>query len=313
MNATSTLRHRLFLILELKSTRDKKAAWLFSWALTLMVLSNVLAVILESVPAIEAQYGLALALFDAFSVLFFSVEYLVRVWTAAEKRLHSPATVTGRRLSYMLSFHGLIDLIAVLPFFLQSLLPGVDLRFLRVIRIMRILKLSHYSTALEDLLASVYAEKDAFISAIYLLALSILITACLMYYAEHALQPDKFGTIPDAMWWAIITITTVGYGDVTPVSSWGKLIGAFTALSGVFTVALLTGIVASAFATRVRTHEIEFTTEVEEVLKDGHLDAQEQRTIEHLRREYSLTEDHARAIVRQIIEEQSMDERKKAS
>lgn len=313
MKATSTLRHRLFLILELKSTRDKKAAWLFSWALTLMVLSNVLAVILESVPAIEAQYGLALALFDAFSVLFFSVEYLVRVWTAAEKRLHSPATVTGRRLSYMLSFHGLIDLIAVLPFFLQSLLPGLDLRFLRVIRIMRILKLSHYSTALEDLLASVYAEKDAFISAIYLLALSILITACLMYYAEHALQPDKFGTIPDAMWWAIITITTVGYGDVTPVSSWGKLIGAFTALSGVFTVALLTGIVASAFATRVRTHEIEFTTEVEEVLKDGHLDAQEQRTIEHLRREYSITEDHARAIVRQIIEEQSMDEHKKSS
>jgi len=313
MKATPTLRHRLFLILELKSTRDKKAAWLFSWALTLMVLSNVLAVILESVPAIEAQYGLALALFDAFSILFFSVEYLVRVWTAAEKRLHSPATVTGRRLSYMLSFHGLIDLIAVLPFFLQSLLPGLDLRFLRVIRIMRILKLSHYSTALEDLLASVYAEKDAFISAIYLLALSILITACLMYYAEHALQPDKFGTIPDAMWWAIITITTVGYGDVTPVSSWGKLIGAFTALSGVFTVALLTGIVASAFATRVRTHEIEFTTEVEEVLKDGHLDAQEQRTIEHLRREYSITEDHARAIVRQIIEEQSMDEHKKSS
>lgn len=313
MKAPPTLRHRLFLILELKSTRDKKAAWLFSWALTLMVLSNVLAVILESVPAIEAQYGLALALFDAFSVLFFSVEYLVRVWTAAEKRLHSPATVTGRRLSYMLSFHGLIDLIAVLPFFLQSLLPGLDLRFLRVIRIMRILKLSHYSTALEDLLASVYAEKDAFISAIYLLALSILITACLMYYAEHALQPDKFGTIPDAMWWAIITITTVGYGDVTPVSSWGKLIGAFTALSGVFTVALLTGIVASAFATRVRTHEIEFTTEVEEVLKDGHLDAQEQRTIEHLRREYSITEDHARAIVRQIIEEQSIDERKKSS
>ena len=313
MKAPPTLRHRLFLILELKSTRDKKAAWLFSWALTLMVLSNVLAVILESVPAIEAQYGLALALFDAFSVLFFSVEYLVRVWTAAEKRLHSPATVTGRRLSYMLSFHGLIDLIAVLPFFLQSLLLGLDLRFLRVIRIMRILKLSHYSTALEDLLASVYAEKDAFISAIYLLALSILITACLMYYAEHALQPDKFGTIPDAMWWAIITITTVGYGDVTPVSSWGKLIGAFTALSGVFTVALLTGIVASAFATRVRTHEIEFTTEVEEVLKDGHLDAQEQRTIEHLRREYSITEDHARAIVRQIIEEQSIDERKKSS
>jgi voltage-gated potassium channel len=206
----------------------------------------------------------------------------------------------------VLSFHGLVDLLAILPFFLQAFLPGLDLRFLRVVRIMRILKLSHYSTALEDLLASIYAERDAFISALYLLALSILITSCLMYFAEHALQPDKLGTIPDAMWWSIVTITTVGYGDVTPVSPWGKVIGAFTALSGVFTVALLTGIVASAFATRVRTHELEFITEVEELLKDGQVDAKEQRTIEHLRREFSITEDHARAIVRQILEEKSL-------
>jgi voltage-gated potassium channel len=206
----------------------------------------------------------------------------------------------------MVGFHGLVDLLAILPFFLQSLFPGLDLRFLRILRVMRILKLSHFSTALEDLLASIYAEREAFISALYLLALSILITACLMYYAEHALQPDKFGTIPDAMWWSIITVTTVGYGDVTPLSVWGKVIGALTALSGVFTVALLTGIVASAFATRVRTQEIEFTSEVEEVLKEGHLSAKERRTIEHLRQEFSLTEDHARAIVRQIIEEKSL-------
>jgi voltage-gated potassium channel len=139
-----------------------------------------------------------------------------------------------------------------------------------------------------------------------LLALSILITSCLMYFAEHALQPDKLGTIPDAMWWSIVTITTVGYGDVTPVSNWGKVIGAFTALSGVFTVALLTGIVASAFATRVRTHELEFTTEVEELLKDGQVDAKERRTIEHLRREFSITEEHARAIIRQILEEKTL-------
>ena len=300
------LRQRWFLILELKGQKDKKAAWLFSWLLTMMVLSNVVAVILESVPAINARYGRSLAVFDTLSVLFFSVEYLMRIWTAAEKNKHLPRTATSRRLRYMISFHGLVDLLAILPFFLQSLLPGLDLRFLRVIRIMRILKLSHYSTALEDLIASIYAERDAFISALYLLALSILITSCLMHYAEHALQPDQFGTIPDAMWWSVITITTVGYGDATPISAWGKVIGAFTALSGVFTVALLTGIVASAFATRVRTQEIEFTTEVEEVLKDGHVNAKQQRTIEHLRQEFGLTEDHAHAIVRQIVEEQAL-------
>lgn len=306
MNAHHPLRHRLFLILEFQSHKDKKTAWVFSWVLTLMVLCSVLAVILESVPAIEVQYGQSLAMFDAVSIVFFSVEYLLRIWTASERSSSAHHSDHGRRLRYVLSFHGLIDLLAILPFFLQALLPGLDLRFLRVIRIMRILKLSHYSTALEDLMAAIYAERAAFISALYLLALSILITACLMYYAEHDLQPDKMGTIPDAMWWSIVTITTVGYGDVTPISLWGKVIGAFTALSGVFTVALLTGIVASAFATRVRTHELEFTTEVEELLKDGQVDAKERRTIEHLRREFSITEEHARAIVRQILEEKSL-------
>ena len=306
MQSTHTFRKRLFLILELQSHKDKKLAWLFSWLLTLMVLSNVLAVVLESVPSIETQYGSYLAFFDTFSVAFFSMEYLLRIWTAADRNPQTHTSENRRRWAYVLSFHGLVDLLVILPFFLQAFLPGLDLRFLRVIRIMRILKLSHYSTALEDLLASIYAERDAFISALYLLALSILITSCLMYFAEHALQPDKLGTIPDAMWWSIVTITTVGYGDVTPISPWGKVIGAFTALSGVFTVALLTGIVASAFATRVRTHELEFITEVEELLKDGQVDAKEQRTIEHLRREFSITDDHARAIVRQILEEKSL-------
>lgn len=306
MHAHHAFRRRLFQILELQSQRDKKAALAFSWFLTWMVLSNVLAVMLESVPSIEQQYGTGLAFFELFSVAFFSVEYVLRIWTAAERHPQKHASEQRRRWAYVLSFHGLVDLLAILPFFLQVLWPGLDLRFLRVIRIMRILKLSHYSTALEDLLASIYAERDAFISALYLLALSILITSCLMYFAEHALQPDKLGTIPDAMWWSIVTITTVGYGDVTPISAWGKVIGAFTALSGVFTVALLTGIVASAFAARVRTHELEFTTEVQELLKDGQVDAKERRTIEHLRREFSITEEHARAIIRQILEEKTL-------
>ncbi|MCE2780396.1 ion transporter [Limnohabitans sp.] len=306
MHAHPPLRQRLFLILELQSQQEQKAARGFSWVLTLMVLSNVMAVILESVPSMEAQYGRSFQLFELFSVAFFSIEYLLRLWTAADRNPQKHATEARRRLAYVFSFHGLVDVLAILPFFLQALLPGLDLRFLRIVRVMRILKLSHYSTALEDLMASIYAERDAFVSALYLLVLSILITSCLMYFAEHALQPDKLGTIPDAMWWSIVTITTVGYGDVTPLSPWGKVIGAFTALSGILTAALLTGIVASAFAARVRTHELEFTTEVEELLKDGHVDAKEQRTIEHLRQEYSLTEDHARAIVRQILEEKSL-------
>ncbi len=305
MNHHLTTRERLHLILNYSSVKDKTAAWVFSWIMTLLVLANVAAVILESVPAIEQQGRHAFAWFDALSVCFFGVEYLLRVWTAAENHKSKKPSATGRRLHYIFGFHGLIDLIAILPFFLQSLLPGLDLRVLRVIRILRILKLSHYSTALEDLIASIYAERDSFMSALYLLALSILIASCLMYYAEHRLQPAQFGTIPDAMWWAIVTITTVGYGDAVPVSAYGKLIGAATALSGILTVALLTGIVASAFATRVRRQEIEFTTEVEVLIKDGHMTAKEKRTIEHLRKEFGITEDHARAVIRQVIEEAS--------
>jgi len=303
-------RERLFLILRYASVKDKTAALVFSWVMTLLVLANVVAVILESVPAIEHRYQQAFAWFDNASIFFFSIEYILRVWTAADNPHARLSTATGRRLHYMLGFHGLIDLVAILPFFLQSLMPGLDLRVLRVIRVLRILKLSHYSTALEDLIASIYAERDSFISALYLLALSILITSCLMYYAEHHVQPAQFGTIPDAMWWAIITITTVGYGDAVPITVYGKFIGAITALSGVFTLAMLTGIVASAFATRVRRQEIEFTSEVEELVRDGHVHAKERRTIEHLRQEFGITEEHAQAIVRQVIEESSAEQRR---
>ena len=196
MNAKHTFRHRLYLILELKSHRDEKAAWIFSWVLTLMVLCNVVAVILESVPAFEAQHQRALAGFDAASIVFFSLEYLLRIWTAAEKSHPLHLGPARRRLSYMLSFHGLVDLLAILPFFLQSLFPDWTWRFLRLLRVMRILKLSHFSTALEDLLASIYAERDAFISALYLLALSILITACLMYYASMPCSQTNLAPSP---------------------------------------------------------------------------------------------------------------------
>lgn len=300
-----TFRRRLYLILRDASVADKRLAFVFSWTMTLLVLANVGAVVLESIPALHHQYGEAFAWFDAASIYFFCAEYVLRVWTAAENAQSRLLSATGRRLRYMLSMHGLIDVVAVLPFFLQSLLPGLDLRVLRIIRVLRILKLSHYSSALEDLISAIYAERASFISALYLLALSILLASCLMYYAEHPLQPDKFGTIPDAMWWAIVTITTVGYGDAVPISAIGKCIAALTALSGVFTVSLLTGIVASAFTTRMRRQEIEFASEVEALLKDGNLSEKERNTMEHLRQAFGITEEHARAVVRQIVEAQA--------
>ena len=122
-----------------------------------------------------------------------------------------------------------------------------------------------------------------------------------MYYAEHDLQPDKFGSIPESLWWSIVTLTTLGYGDAVPISGIGKLIGGFTALSGVLTVALLTGIVASAFTTRMRRQEIVFEAEVETALaEDQHISEKERRTIERLREEFGLTEEHAQAVIQRL-------------
>jgi voltage-gated potassium channel len=122
-----------------------------------------------------------------------------------------------------------------------------------------------------------------------------------MYYAEHNLQPDKFGSIPESLWWSIVTLTTLGYGDAVPISGIGKLIGGFTALSGVLTVALLTGIVASAFTTRMRRQEIVFEAEVETALaEDQRISEKERRAIERLREEFGLTEEHAQAVIQRL-------------
>jgi len=280
------------------------SAWtvMFSWTLTIMVLANVAAVILESLPELHQAYAREFHQFEVFSVGFFLIEYLLRIWTAPENHGNPKhKTATSRRKGYVLSFHGIIDLLAIVPFFLHSLLPGLDLRFLRIVRILRILKLSHYNTALEDLISAIYAERHSFISSLYLLAIALLVTSCLMYYAEHNLQPDKFGSIPESLWWSIVTLTTLGYGDAVPISGIGKLIGGFTALSGVLTVALLTGIVASAFTTRMRRQEIAFEAEVETALsEDKYISEKERRAIERLREEFGLTEEHAQAVIQRL-------------
>ncbi|MFM8677835.1 MAG: potassium channel family protein, partial [Burkholderiaceae bacterium] len=140
-----------------------------------------------------------------------------------------------------------------------------------------------------------------FISSLYLLAIALLVTSCLMYYAEHNLQPDKFGSIPESLWWSIVTLTTLGYGDAVPISGIGHRLGGFPALSGVLTVALLTGSGASAFTTRMRRQEIVFEAEVETALaEDQRISEKERRTIERLREEFGLTEEHAQAVIQRL-------------
>ena len=221
----------------------------------------------------------------------------MRIWSSAERTSGAAQTVTGRRLAYIFSFNGLVDLIAILPSLLALVAGNVDLRWVRVVRLLRILKISNYSSALEDLASAIYEERRSFLAALYLFCIALFIASALMYVVERHAQPDQFASIPEAMWWALITLTTVGYGDVSPVTPLGKIVGALTAFMGVCTVALLTGIIANAFASQVSRKKDILMAEVSHALQDGEISDDEYEKIEHLRRELNLPESQVRAIV----------------
>ena len=271
-------------------------------ALSLLILANLIAVCLESVDSIAAVYGPQLLAFEMISVSIFAAEYALRLWSAPKRTDLNGATATGKRLQYIFSFTGIVDLLALLPSFLQWLIPGADLRWLRVLRMIRLLKLSHYSSALEDLISAIYEERRAFGAALYLLGIALFLASALIYVAENKVQPQVFSSIPETMWWAIITLTTVGYGDVSPMTPLGKLIGALTALMGVCTVALLTGIVGNAFANQMQKRKAIFEAEVDHALADGVITSDEAAHIDRLRKEFNLSEEHARAIIASLTE-----------
>lgn len=265
------------------------------------VMLNIIGVILETMSDFEARYHLEFYIFETFSIAFFTIEYFTRLWAAG-------AMIDGEswrgRVRYIFSFNGLVDLAATAPFYLQILMPGLDLRVLRILRLVRVFKLSHYSTAIEDLFSAVYQERKAFIAAIYLLLIAVILTSSLMYFAETTHQPDKFGSIPDAIYWSLITLTTVGYGDVSPVTGVGKIIAVSTAFTGVCVVALLTGIVASAFANQITRRKVIFESQLREALKDGTIDEDEQISLENLRVAFNLSEEQVAEFYLQAQKEQ---------
>ncbi|MDQ2694853.1 MAG: ion transporter, partial [Pseudomonadota bacterium] len=228
------LRRRTYEILEVARGGDaaSRAADVF---LIILISANVAAIILESMPAVQAAHRVFFAAFEAFSVAVFTVEYLLRLWAAAEDdRRRGPAA--RRRLRWAVSPLALCDLLAILPAYL-ALFVGMDLRFLRVLRLLRLFKLTRYSRAME-LLAQVFREEAAtFGTTLFILLVMMILASSGIYLVEREAQPDAFGSIPAAMWWAMATLTTVGYGDVTPVTSLGKFFGACITIVGVGMVA----------------------------------------------------------------------------
>lgn len=226
--------------------------------LVVLIVVNLAAVALESVPAIDAQYGRWFAAIEWVSLVVFTAEYLARVWVAPEHAPNLSLHPLRARLNFVLSPAGLVDLFAVFPFWIAMAVP-VDLRFVLVFRVIRFLKLARYSPAMRSLIEALYNERRALFGCVVILVGATLVAASLMHLAERHAQPDKFGTIPDAMWWAIVTLGTVGYGDVVPVTPAGKLIAAVTIFGGLVMVALPVGIIATAFSDMIHRRDFVVT------------------------------------------------------
>jgi voltage-gated potassium channel len=285
-------RIRLFEILEVGKGSDVTSKICDNF-LVFLVITSIFSVILGSVPEIDVKYSLELRLFEIVTVLIFTVEYLLRLWVAPIKYEQSKRP----KIKYIFSFYGIVDLAAILPFYISLFGFGVDLRVLRAARLLRILKISHYNTALQDLALAIYDERKSFVSAIYIFTVALLITSSLIFFAENSRQPEDFRSIPDAIWWSLITLTTVGYGDVSPITPIGKIIGAITALLGVCTVALLTGIVGNAFSAQLSRKRSEFRSEVLRALQDGVITDVEHEYLDKLRDEFNMSKQHARSIL----------------
>ena len=206
---------------------------------------------LESIESVRARWHNQLVAFELISVFVFHDRVPVENLVGSRNQDLTGDTGSKKRRAYMFSFTGLIDLLAILPYLLQLIGLSADMRMLRVLRLARLLKISHYTSALEDLMSAIYSERKAFLAALYLLILALFLSSSLIYVAENEVQPDVFSSIPETMWWSIVTLTTVGYGDVSPITSVGKLIGAATAMMGVCSIALLTGIIGAGFSNQM--------------------------------------------------------------
>ena len=270
-------------------------------ALFILILLNITAVCLESIQGIGNKYQKSFYYFEMFSVFIFGIEYLLRVWSAPAREDLGESSSFIKRLKYIFSFTGLVDFIAIIPSII-TYFGGLDLRWLRVLRLLRLLKISNYSSAIEDFFSAIMADWRSFSAALYLVLVALFLSSALMYIAENESQPDKFSSIPETMWWSLITLTTVGYGDVSPITPFGKIIGAFTAIMGVCTVALLTGIVASAFANQRAQRTAILEAEINQALRDGVISDMEAKKIEKLRKELNLSPEHSRSLMKILSE-----------
>jgi len=244
--AIKAWRRRVHQIVETPEIGDLTSYW-FKCSIMAIIGASALSVVLETVPDLHARWGESFLTFELATVLIFSVEYVVRLWICTEDPRYSHP-VWGR-LKFALSPLALIDIAAVLPFYLPLVVP-LDLRFLRALRMLRLARLFEvggFGDTFEMVSAVVHDKKEELAVTTCIAVVMLVVFSSLMYFIEHPVQPKIFSSIPAAMWWGLATLTTVGYGDIYPVTNLGKLVASFSAVAGIGMFALPAGILGSGF------------------------------------------------------------------
>ncbi len=227
--------------------KEDRVSRTFDMIIMTLIVLNVFAVVLETVVSIRTEYHQYFVWFEVFSVVMFSIEYIVRLWacTALDDYQHP----FWGRVKYAFTIGAMIDLLAILPFYLPLILSldGRFLRILRLFRLFRLFKLGRYSSAFKMIENVLVNRRSELTISVGIIITMLVIASSMMYFIENEAQPEKFSSIPETMWWGVATLTTVGYGDVYPITPFGQLFGAFVAILGVGMFALPAGIIAAGF------------------------------------------------------------------
>ena len=237
-----SIRARVYMALFVLTPGDRLARTV-EGVIAALILLNIAALVLESIESVRTSFGTALLAVEIAMVAIFTVEYLLRVWSITAARDYQ-RPVTGR-LRYVFSFFALIDLVSILP--LYATLVGANMKVVSAVRMLRLFKLARYSSTMQSVIAVFVNKRREFFAAMLVLVSLLLLASCGIYLAESDAQPEAFGSIPQSLWWSVVTVTTIGYGDVTPVTEVGKAFTGVVALLGLLAVALPTGIVSAGF------------------------------------------------------------------
>lgn len=246
----SKIKYRIYCIIR-AADESNLLSKIFDYFIISLILVNVFIVILDTFSGFTPQTYEIFKNIELFSIIIFSLEYLLRLWTA--NYIYDKVSPLRARLKYAISFMAIVDLLAILPFYIPFVIP-VDLRVLRLIRLLRlfrILKMNRYTTALSAVSNIIKSRAAQLISSLFVIMVLMIMASVLMYSIEYEAQPQVFNNAVSGFWWAICTVTTVGYGDIFPVTGIGKVLGAVISLLGIGLVAVPTGIISAGFIEQV--------------------------------------------------------------